>query len=510
MSILSSLFHGIGAREYPPVHPPQPPDARPVSILFLKELFRHSADFQYRAVWPGGEHLSGLWLCWIDGLVDAEAVSEQVLRPLTDSARLRGAQSDGARFRLLEHGAVFSCTAQALQRLGDTAEALLRGSCAVVFDRLGSALCFEVKNPAVRAVGQPTVEKSVKGSKDAFVETLRINTALLRRRLRTPELELRQTQIGRRSGTAVTVVSLRGITKPETLEALLARLDALDIDGLLAAGQLEQYLTDCPASPFPQLLHTERPDKFAEELLNGRVGLLADGLPMGFLLPATLPAALAVAEDRGQHFLPASALRLLRWLALGLSLLFPALFVAVAMYHQEMIPTRLLLSMIAAKQDVPFSAATEVLGMLVAFELLMEAGLRLPDPVGDTVSIIGALIVGQSAVEARIVSPIAVIVGAAAAICGFVMPSRDLAAALRLLRLGLVLLAIFLGLLGIVLGLCLLLLHLGALESFGLAYLSPLSEGGFGAVLRAVLRPPLPGDKLRPEGLHGGNRRNQK
>ena len=510
MSTLSSFFHGIGARDLPPVHPPVPPDARQVSILVLKEIFRDSADFQLRPVWPGGEHVPGVWLCWIDGLVDAEAVSEQVLRPLTEAARFRGAESDGARFRLLEHGAVFSCTAQTRQQAGETAEDLLRGNCAVVFDKLGSALCFEVKNPSVRPVGQPTVEKSVKGSKDAFVETLRINTALLRRRLRTPELELRQMRVGRRSGTAVTVVSLRGITKAETLETLLRRLENLDIDGLLAAGQLEQYLTDCPASPFPQLLHTERPDKFAEELLNGRVGLLADGLPMGFLLPATLPAALAVAEDRGQHFLLASALRLLRWLALGLGLLFPALFVAVAMYHQEMIPTRLLLSMIAAKQDVPFSVATEVLGMLLAFELLMEAGLRLPDPVGDTVSIIGALIVGQSAVEARIVSPIAVIVVAAAAICGFLMPSRDLAGALRLARLALVLLAIFLGLLGIVLGLCLLLLHLGSLESFGLAYLAPLSEGGFGAVLKALLRPPLPGDKLRQEGLHGGNRRNQK
>lgn len=510
MSILSFLFSGDRGAEGPPVHPPAPPDTRPVCALFLKELFRDSADFLLRPVWPGGSPVSGVWLCWIDGLTDAEAVSEQVLRPLTDSARLRGAESDGERFRLLAHGAVFSCAAQARQALGEVAEDLLRGHCAVVFDKLGSALCFEVKNPSVRPVGQPTVEKSVKGAKDAFVETLRINTALLRRRLRTPELELHQMQVGRRSGTAVALVSLRGITKAATLEELRRRLEALDIDGLLAAGQLEQDLCDCPASPFPQMLHTERPDKFAEELLNGRVGLLADGLPMGFLLPATLPAALAVAEDRGQHFLLASALRLLRWLALGLSLLFPALFVAVAMYHQEMIPTRLLLSMIAAKQDVPFSVATEVLGMLLAFELLMEAGLRLPDPVGDTVSIIGALIVGQSAVEARIVSPIAVIVVAAAAICGFLMPSRDLAGALRLCRLALVLLAIFLGLLGIVLGLSLLLLHLGALESFGLAYLSPLSEGGFGAVMKALLRVPLPLDKLRPEGLHGGNRRNQR
>ena len=501
------LFRSPGETPY---QPPAPPDARRVSSQLLRESFAGCDDFALRAVWPGGEHSGGVWLAWIDGLVDGNAVADEVLRPLTEKARLGNAADDGARLRALVHGAVYAYSAETRTELGDLTEDLLRGCCAVVFDRLGSAVCFELKSGTVRAVGQPTVEKSLKGPKEAFVETLRVNTALVRRRLRSPQLRLRQSVVGRRSRTEVCVLWLEGVANEETLAELRRRLEAIDVDGLTAAGGLEQYLCDRPRSPFPQFLHTERPDFFARELLEGRIGLLADGLPLGFLLPAALPDFLRVAEDRAQHFLVASGLRLLRWLGLGLSLLFPALYVAVALYHPELIPTRLLLSIVAAKQNVPFSVAVEVLGMLLSFELLMEAGLRLPDPVGDTVSIIGALIVGQSAVEARVVSPIAVIVVAASAISGFLMPSRDLGAALRLGRFGLLLLAIGLGLPGLVLGTAALLRYLASLESFGLSYLGPLGAGGPGQRLAAVLRLPLRAVKLRPAELRTQDRRKQK
>ena len=207
------------------------------------------------------------------------------------------------------------------------------------------------------------------------------------------------------------------------------------------------------------------------------MGILVDGLPIAFAAPVTLSDFMRVASDLNDHRLIAGALTCLRWLALGLSLLLPSLYVAVALYHQEMIPTRLLLSVIEAKRSVPFSTALEVLGMLVSFELLQEAGLHLPNPIGDTVSIIGALIVGQSAVEARIVSPIAIIVVAFAGIAGYTLPSQDLGAAVRLARLGLVLAAITAGFFGIGAALCLLLLHLAQIDSLGLNYTAPLSDG---------------------------------
>ena len=267
---------------------------------------------------------------------------------------------------------------------------------------------------------------------------------------------------------------------------------------------------DRPGSPFPPLLHTERPDRFATELLAGRVGLLVDGLPLGFLLPATMAAFMKVAEDRAQNFLLVSGLMLLRWLSTAISVLFPALLVAVSMFHQEMIPTKLLLSMIEAKQKVPFSVAVEVLTMLVAFELLMEAGIRLPDPVGDTVSIIGALIVGQSAVEAQVVSPITVIVVATTAICGFTQPSRDMGGALRIFRFVMVILSVFFGLFGIAAGLAGLVWYLCTIESFGVPYTAPLSEGGFRDSLAALFQFPLPALKRREQILHTPDQRNQK
>ena len=263
------------------------------------------------------------------------------------------------------------------------------------------------------------------------------------------------------------------------------------MEGLAAAGALESAIVDAPGSPLPQLLHTERPDRLAQYLLEGRIGLLVDGLPIAFAAPVRLSDFMRVSADLNDHPLIASALSLLRWLALGLSLLLPALYVAVALYHQEMIPTRLLLSVIEAKRSVPFSTALEVLGMLISFELLQEAGLHLPNPIGDTVSIIGALIVGQSAVEARVVSPIAIIVVAFAGIAGYTLPSQDLGATVRLMRFGLVLAAITAGFFGIGAGLCLVLLHLASLDSLGQNYTAPLSDGR----ARPLRRLPPEGDR---------------
>ena len=480
------------------------------TMTALGKIFDGCTDFETREIWPGGQKISGVSACWIDGLVDGAAVSELVLRPLTDALRLSAVRSAPDCASLIERGAVFSFSVKRRQSAAEAAQDLLRGSCALVFDELGAALTFEAKSTAGRSVSEPKVEKSVKGAKDAFVESLRTNTGLVRKKLRSGDLKLWQTVVGRRSGTDVAVLWLDGVANRATLRELRSRLGAIDVDGLTSAGGLEQYITDRPRSPLPQLLHTERPDKFAAELLAGRIGILVDGLPIGFLLPATMAKFMQVAEDRAQHFLTASVLMLLRWLSVFISAFFPALFVAVSMYHQEMIPEKLLLSMIAAKQEVPFSVAFEVIAMLAAFELLMEAGLRLPDPVGDAVSLIGALIVGQSAVEARIVSPIAVIVVATAAICGFTQPSRDLAAALRTLRLLAVLLALALGMFGLAVCCALAVWYLCTLESFGVPYTAPMSEGGARETARAFLQRPLPDVKYRERELKTEDRRCQK
>ena len=468
----------------------------PPGLSSLRELFSGCGDFTERSIRYGLEDELSIPVCWLDGAASGETVGLEILRPLTELLRSRGVRSREEAFARIRDGGVYRCAVQERRELRAAAEDLCRGGCLLLFEELGCALSFESRTAQRRAVGEPTLEKSLKGGKDAFTETLRVNTALVRQRLATPELKLAESCLGRRSRTQVAMLYLEGLAPEETVRELARRLDALDLDTLLALGPLESGIVDAPLSPFPQLLHTERPDRFAMQLSKGRIGLLVDGLPVGLLLPVSFPAFLQVTGDSSMHFLVSSSLTMLRWLALTVGTLLPAIYTAVAMYHQEMIPTRLLLSIIQAEQDLPFSTALEVLGMLAAFSLLQEAGLRMPNPIGDTVSIIGALIVGQAAVEAKVVSPIAIIVVAVSGIACYTLPSQDLGFALRLTRLSLLLGAIFAGLYGVALAGCLTLLHLADLDSFGSAYAAPLSSGRPGGLRRVLLR--FPGRRRKP------------
>ncbi len=463
----------------------------------LEEIFSACADFQKRSLLLGLHPDKRVTVFWFDGLVSSRMLTEDVIRPLTSLTRLP--EEAGGRQSLLRilAGAVYNCTVRLLETTDEAVDDLTHGCCVLLFPEAGRAVSFEARSEVQRAVSEPTLEKSIKGAKDAFVETLRVNTALVRRRLCTPRLKLLESSVGRSSVTRVALLFLEGAADPAAVAELSRRLDELDADGLLATGVLEEGLTDAPRSPFPQLLHTERPDRFAQYIMEGRVGLLVDGLPIGLAGPVSLSDFMRSSADSASSWLIATALSGLRWLAFCLSLLLPALYVAIALYHQEMIPTRLLLSVIEAKQRVPFSTALEVIGMLLSFELLQEAGLHLPNPIGDTVSIIGALIVGQSAVEARVVSPIAIIVVAFAGIAGYTLPSQDLGSALRLLRMALVIAAVTAGLFGVGAALCLLLLHLAEMDSLGCNYTAPLSDGE---------RKPLQRLLLKGSGAEGGEK----
>ena len=465
-------------------------DLNRLSLEALQAEFSGCGDFNERNISFGlGDKLT-LPVCWLDGPVSSSAISLEILRPLTDFLRAAKTVDPAQALSRVEAGGVFRCAFQRLDSLEDAAEALCRGCCLVLWEDLGCALSFEVRTEQRRAVGEPSLEKSLKGGKDAFTETLHVNTALIRQRLATPKLKLAESTVGHQSHTQVALLYLEGTAAPQTVREAARRLDSLNVDALLSVGSLEEALVDMPLSPFPQLLHTERPDRFAMHLADGRVGLLVDGLPVGLLLPVTLSEFMKVTGDSSMHFMVSTGLTMLRWLALLIGAFLPALYTAVAMYHQEMIPTRLLLSMIEAEQDVPFSSAMEVLSMLAAFSLLQEAGLRMPNPIGDTVSIIGALIVGQAAVEAKVVSPIAIIVVAVSGIACYTLPSQDLGFAVRLLRLALLLGAIWAGLYGVGVVSCLLLLHLADLDSFGSNYTAPLSSGRPGGVGKLLLRGP--------------------
>ena len=485
-----------------PYTPPAKPEyPLPITAANVKKLFSHAADFVARELHLGELTASAFFL---DGLTSGSEIAEYVLQPLS---RLRERTAAEALTRCLD-GTVYSAVADPCPDMDTVCRKLINGFCVVVFPGIeDSAAAFEAKTGEKRSPAPPEVENTVKGAKDAFTETNRSNTGLIRRHIRSPELAVWETVVGRKSHTNVSLLYLRGLTDPELVREMKERVSKIDIDGLLTPAAVEEYLTGSRKTACPLLHYTERTDRFSQGLLEGQVGILVDGLPLGYLAPVNVGWLMTSAEDRGSDYLTASAVRLIRYGALLLSLLLPALYVAMAQFHPAMIPTLLLRAIIQSKEQVPFPTVLEVLGLLAAFELLQEAGLHLPQSIGHTVSIIGGLVVGTAAVEAKLISPAALIVVSVAGICGYAVPGQDFSNAVRLWRFGLAVCAALAGLFGMTVGGIVLLLRLGALESCGRPYLAPFSGVTAGG---AILRRRLATQKIRDPSMRTRDKRNQR
>ena len=439
-------------------------------------LFGDTGDFITRELNCGGQTIHAYM---IDGLIASATASENILKPLS---RLPEGPMESLYSAALD-GTVYNNVADPCGDLQTVALKLVNGFLVVLFPGAG-AVAFEVKSPEKRGIAPPTVENTIKGPKDAFTENIRTNTAILRRHLRSPKLRFSQSTAGSVTQTHLAVAWLDGITDPELVARLQRRLEDLNAESLLTPADVEEQVTGSRTTPFPLLQYTERSDKFIQGLLSGRVGLLVDGLPQGYLLPVDLGYLMTSPEDEGMDYVSASFIRVLRYGALLLSLLLPGGYIALASFHQQMIPLPLLQAIIDSKQSVPFSTAVEVLALLLAFELLQEAGVHLPQSIGQSVSIIGGIVVGTAAVEASLVSPAALIAVSLAGICGFALPSRDFAQAARLFRFGFAILGAFAGLFGVTAGFILLLIHLAGLTSLDVPYLMPFSEGSTKELLR--------------------------
>lgn len=453
----------------------------PLTDRNIRGIFGNTADLIARQLQCGQ---STIYAYAIDGLISGADASDYIIKPITE--HLSGDSMEELYTKALQ-GAIYNCVADACKDLDTVALKLVNGFCVVLFPEVG-AVAFEVRIGVARSPGAPEVENTVKGPKDAFVETMRINTGLVRRHLRSPELRMYGTQVGTKSLTNVSVVWLEGVTDRELVEKMKSRLSSINIEGMLSPSCVEEYVTGSRTTAFPLLQYTERTDRFCQGILGGQVGLLIDGLPLGYLAPVDLGGLMESQEDQSIDYISASCIRVLRYAALLLSLLLPGFFIALSAFHHEMIPLPLLRSIIESRQSVPFSTAVEVLGLLIAFELLQESGIHLPQAVGQSVSVIGGIVVGTAAVEAKLISPAALIAVSIAGVCGFVQPNRDLAEAVRVWRFLLAALGALAGLFGVTVGAIGLLIHLSGLTSLGRAYLAPFSEGEVPDILRSKLK----------------------
>jgi len=354
-------------------------------------------------------------------------------------------------------------------------QGILSGSAAIFVEDQHQAILVSAPKQSGRTVEEPATEALVRGPREGFTEDISTNILLIRKGIRDINLKLDRYTIGRRSRKSLVVAYIQGIIHPDILAELQRRLNTLDIDDAPESGIVEQWIEDSFLSPFPQLLHTERPDKVRAALLQGKAAIMLDGTPFALILPTTFVSLIQSPEDYYERWTIGSLIRMLRYGAVFISLFFPALYIALVSFHQGMIPFNLAFSIAAAREGVPFPAVIEALLMEGTLELLREAGIRLPKPIGQTIGIVGGLVIGEAAVQAGVVSPIMVIVVAVTAIASFAIPSYSAGIAFRMLRFANMLAASFIGLFGIILSFIMICLHLIRLSSFGVPYSAPFA-----------------------------------
>ncbi|MBY0083870.1 spore germination protein [Brevibacillus sp. M2.1A] len=383
-------------------------------------------------------------------------------------------------------------------------DAILTGDTVILVDGYSYGFIANTKQWEDRGVQETSVQTVVRGSREAFSENLRTNTALVRRRINNRNLWLETMQIGDMTQTKVAMMYIKGVVQDSVVAEVKERLGKIEIDGILESGNIEEMIQDHTFTPFPTIYNTERPDSVAAGLLEGRVAILVDGTPMVLLVPAVFVQFFQSPED---YYMRADfgILRILRFISFFIALLGPSIYVAITTFHQEMLQTNLLMSIAAQREGVPFPAAVEALLMEFTFEMLREAGVRMPRAVGSAISIVGALVLGEAAVQAGLVSPATVIVVSITAITSFVFPSFSMSIPIRLLRFGLIALAASFGFIGIFVGMIALCIHLSTLRSFGVPYMAPLAPVNLADQKDTLLRIPIWMMHTRPHFLRQKN-----
>ncbi len=445
--------------------------------------FKNSVDLLFRELRFGKTNKG--FLVYLDGLVDRQYMSSSIIRPLMGCQGSEPILS----MEILQKDVLCNSAIDVVQVFDQAVQGVLSGQTALFLEGVEEVLLLETFGGETRNVQQPETEATVRGPREGFVERIEVNASLLRRKIKDQKLRLETMNLGERTHTKIYMAYIEGIANPKIVGEVKRRLQSIDIDGILESGYIEQLIEDSPQSIFPTVGTTEKPDKLAAKLLEGRIGILVDGTPFVITVPYLFVEAFQNPEDYYSRPYYASLVRLIRYLAFYFSTTLPAFYVAIQSYHQEMVPTSLLISMSAGREGIPFPVIVEALGMGIVYEILREAGIRMPHTVGQAVSIVGALVVGEAAVQAGLISQVMVIVVALTAISGFLVPPFTGPASL--LRLYFLVTTSFLGMFGWLMALLALVIQLLSVRSFGIPYLSPIVPTNIGDLKDGMVRFPL-------------------
>ncbi|HWP79884.1 MAG TPA: spore germination protein [Candidatus Acidoferrum sp.] len=443
----------------------------------LKKIIGESFDIQCRHFKIPALNNSEAFVVYVSGLVDGRIIDETIIKPLIlypeGQSELTLHRKENRVSLLMEKG-VFTAAAKETTRMGEAVSGVLEGDTALFIDECTAVLVLNTRKYEGRAVSEPVTESEIKGPRDGFVENIQTNAALIRRRIKDPGLRFDKMTIGARTQTTVCVSYIDGLTNDKLIGEVKQRLGRIKTDGVISSEEIQELIEDTPYSIFPGIHNTERPDKVCSALLEGRVVVLVDNTPFVSIIPAVYWEFFTSSGDYYSHFIYSSFIRWIRQLALFISISASSFYVMLTSYHQEMLPTVLAMKISADRAGVPFPAFLEAVIMELIIEIMKEAGLRLPKPIGQTVSIVGSLVIGQAAVAAGLVSPLLIIVIAVAAISSFSIPNFRMSNAFQLLRFPVLAATACFGLLGYLACVIVVLLRLMSMRSYGTPYLAPV------------------------------------
>lgn len=465
----------------------------------LKEEVQDSNDIVIRRFRIGGTDGRECALVFVDGLIESRTVNEDIIRPLMRARVTLDENSPTELLARIMHQHVYVNEIKVLQTMEEVFGSALYGDAVLLIDGVPCGLSLNAKGWEMRSVSEPASEAVIRGPRESFIENMRTNTSLIRRKIKNPSLIFEAFTIGRKTRTPVSIAYLKNVCKPELVKEVKKRLKAIDTDSILESGYIEQFIQDQPGSLFATVGYTEKPDVAAAKILEGRVAIIVDGTPFVLTVPFLFLESFQAAEDYYLKFYFATFVRIIRLIGYFITILAPAFYVTVTTFHHELIPTSLLIAMAKAREGVPFPAFVECLLMIVVFEIIREAGIRLPRPVGQALSIVGALVIGEAAVSAGLIGAPMVIVIAITAISGFLVPTQN--DSIILLRLFLLVLAASFGGFGVALGLYAILVHMSSLESFGYPFLSPSVPFGLEDQKDSVILLPTWLQVSRPKGM---------